>query len=56
MQGGKKWIFPKERSANRFFCDSHWLEIWNGMGPNGESVAMDSVLQYSKEIPQDRSL
>ncbi len=28
MQGGKKWNFPKGISANRFFCDSHWLEIW----------------------------
>ncbi len=22
------WILPKERNANRFFWDSHWLEIW----------------------------
>jgi hypothetical protein len=28
MQGGKNWILPKEISANRFSCDSHWLEIW----------------------------
>jgi hypothetical protein len=44
MQGGKNWFLPKEMNANRFFCDSHWLEIWsNSMGPNGGSVAMDSV-------------
>jgi hypothetical protein len=47
MQGGKNWFLPKEMSANRFFCDSHWLEIWSNhfypsMGPNGGSVAMDS--------------
>jgi hypothetical protein len=48
MQGGKNWILPKEKSANRFFWDSHWLEIWSNMhlcpsmGPNGGSVAMDS--------------
>ncbi len=28
MQGGKNCIFPKETNANRFFWDSHWLEIW----------------------------
>jgi hypothetical protein len=49
MQGGKNWILPKEMNANRFFWDSHWLEIWSNhfcpsMGPNGVSVAMDSVL------------
>ena len=27
MQGGKNWILPKERNANRFFQESHWLEI-----------------------------
>ncbi len=27
MQGGKNWILPKEINANRFFWDSHWLEI-----------------------------
>jgi hypothetical protein len=48
MQGGKNWFLPKEMNANRFFCDSHWLEIWSNhfypsMGPNGGSVAMDSV-------------
>jgi hypothetical protein len=47
MQGGKNWIFTKEMYANRFFWDSHWLEIWSNhfrpsMGPNGGSVAMDS--------------
>jgi hypothetical protein len=45
MRGGKNWIFPKEMHANRFFWDSHWLEIWSNhfcpsMGPNGGSVAM----------------
>ncbi len=48
MQGGKNRILPKEMNANRFFWDSHWLEIWSNhfcpsMGPNGGSVAMDSV-------------
>ncbi len=52
MQGGKNWIFPKEMNANRFFWDSHWLEIWSNhfcpsVGPNGGSVAMDSVLTLS---------
>jgi hypothetical protein len=47
MQGGKNWFLPKEMNANRFFSDSHWLEIWSNhfypsMGPNGGSVAMDS--------------
>jgi len=28
MQGGKNWILLKEINANRFFWDSHWLEIW----------------------------
>jgi hypothetical protein len=47
MQGGKNWFVPKEMNANRFFWDSHWLEIWSNhfypsMGPNGGSVAMDS--------------
>jgi hypothetical protein len=27
MQGRKNWILPKEMNANRFFWDSHWLEI-----------------------------
>jgi hypothetical protein len=26
MQGGKRWIFPKEMNANRFFWDSRWLK------------------------------
>ncbi len=48
IQGGKNWILPKEMNANRFFWDSHWLKIWPNhffpsMGPNGGSVAMDSV-------------
>jgi hypothetical protein len=48
MQGGKNWILPKEIKANWFFWDFHWLEIWSNrfcpsMGPNGGSVAMDSV-------------
>ncbi len=48
MQGGKNWFLPKEMNANRFFWDSHSLEIWSNhfypsMGPNGGSVAMDSV-------------
>jgi hypothetical protein len=47
MQGGKNWILPKQMNANRFFWDSHWLEIWSNhllpsMGPNGGIVAMDS--------------
>jgi hypothetical protein len=47
MQGGKNRILPKEMNANRFFWDSHWLEIWSNhfclsMGPNGGRVAMDS--------------
>ena len=29
MQGDKNWILPKEMNANRFFLDSHWLEIWS---------------------------
>jgi hypothetical protein len=44
MQGGKNRILPKEINANRFFWDSHWLEIRSNhfcpsMGPNGGSVA-----------------
>ncbi len=51
MQGGKNWILPKYNNANRFFWDSHWLEIWSNhlypsMGPNGGSVTMDSVLGH----------
>ncbi len=49
MQGGKNWILPKYINANRFFWDSHWLDIWSNhfcpsMGPNGGSVATDSGL------------
>jgi hypothetical protein len=45
MQGGKNWFLPKEMNANRFFWDSHWLEIWSNhfypsMGPNGGSAAI----------------
>jgi hypothetical protein len=48
MQGGKNWILPKYINANRFFWDSHWLEIWSNhfcpsMGLNGGSVATGSV-------------
>jgi hypothetical protein len=51
MQGGKNSILPKEINANRFFCDSHWLEIWKNhlcpsMGSNGGSLAMDFVYDY----------
>jgi hypothetical protein len=47
MQGGKNWILPKDMNANRFFWESHWLEIWSNhfctsMGPNGGTVALDS--------------
>jgi hypothetical protein len=50
MQGGKNWILPKKINTNRFFWDSHSLEIWSNhfcpsMGPNGGSVAMDSDFQ-----------
>jgi hypothetical protein len=53
MQGGKNWFLPKEMNANRFFWDSHWLEIWSNhfypsMGPNGGSVAMDSGKNIAK--------
>jgi hypothetical protein len=53
MQGGKNWILPKEINANRFFWDSHWLEIWSNhlcpsMGPNGGSVAMDSGMRAGR--------
>jgi hypothetical protein len=55
MQGGKNRFLPKEMNANRFFGDAHWLEIWSNhfcpsMGPNGVSVAIDSVRLY-----QDRN-
>ncbi len=50
MQGGKNWILPKMINANRFFLDSHWLEIWSNhilpsMGPNGGIVAMSSAFR-----------
>jgi hypothetical protein len=49
MRGGGRAppTLTKEIYANRFFRDSHWLEIWKNhlslsMGPNG-GEAMDSV-------------
>ncbi len=40
MQGCKNWILPKEIKANRFFWDSHWLEIWkNLLCPSTEAIA-----------------
>jgi hypothetical protein len=50
-------ILPKEINANRFFSDSHWLEIWKNhfcpsMGPNGGSVAMGSVSGASCALEQ----
>jgi hypothetical protein len=59
MQGGKNWILPKYINANRFFWDSHWLEIWSNhfcpsMGLNGGSVATDSVL-YHVTVPGNMS-
>jgi hypothetical protein len=53
MQGGKNRFLPKEMNANRFFWDSHWLEIWSNhlcpsMGPNGVSVAMDSGASHKE--------
>ncbi len=58
MQGGKNWILPKEMNANRFFWDSHWLEIRSNhfcpsMGPNGGSVAMDSGSELAQRICTD---
>jgi hypothetical protein len=55
MQGGKNWIFPKYINANRFFWDSHWLEIWSNhfcpsMGLNGGSVATDSVDKFVDDV------
>ncbi len=55
MQGGKNWFLPKEMNANRFFWDSHWLEIWSNhfypsMGPNGGSVAMDSGVGLQRSL------
>jgi hypothetical protein len=51
--GGKNRFLPKEMTANRFFWDSHWLEILSNhlcpsMGPNGGIVAMDSALEFRK--------
>jgi hypothetical protein len=59
MQGGKNWFWPKEMNENRFFWDSHWLEIWSNhfypsMGPNGGSVAMDSAFEISRSCPPPR--
>jgi hypothetical protein len=55
MQGGKNWILPKYINANRFFWDSHWLEIWSNhfcpsMGLNGGSVATDSDGETEKTV------
>ncbi len=53
MHVDKNWILPNEVNANRFFWDSHWLEIWSNqlclsMGP---SVAMDfEALRLEREI------
>ncbi len=51
-RAAKNWILPKEIIANRFFWDSHWLEIRENhlcpsMGPNGGSVALDSDVACS---------
>jgi hypothetical protein len=58
MQGGKNWILPKQINANRFFWDSHWLEIWSNhfcpsMGLNGGSVATDSELKQALDFDMD---
>ncbi len=59
MQGGKNWILPKYINANRFFWDSHWLEIWSNhfcpsMGLNGGSVATDSeAVRHEREISKN---
>jgi hypothetical protein len=58
MQGGKNWFLPKEMNANRFFWDSHWLEIWSNhfypsMGPNGGSVAMESATSSQITVRPD---
>ncbi len=47
MQGGQKWILPKEINADWFFWDSHWLkklenQLCSSMGPNWESAASAS--------------
>ncbi len=60
MQGGKNWILPKQVNANRFFWDSHWLEIWSNhfcpsMGLNGGSVATDSGRHHTGYAPSHAS-
>jgi hypothetical protein len=60
MQGGKNWILPKEINANRFFWDSHWLEIWKNhccpsRGPTGGSVATDSGWSKQDFAERDKS-
>ncbi len=60
MQGGKNRVLPKEMNVNRFFWDSHWLEIWSNhfcpsMGPNGGSMAMDMVRSANGDADQIRS-
>jgi hypothetical protein len=60
MQGGKNWILPTDMNANRFFWDSHWLEIWSNhlcssMGPNGGSVALDSARDQLSTVCTRRS-
>jgi hypothetical protein len=40
--------FAERDDANRFYWDSHWLEIWSNhfcpsMGPNGGSVAISDI-------------
>jgi hypothetical protein len=49
IQDGQNWILQKEINADRFFWDSHWLEIRKcplclSMGPNGGSAASASGL------------
>jgi hypothetical protein len=42
MQGGQNWILPKVINEDRFFSDSHWLEIRkNQLCPS--KVRMDGV-------------
>ncbi len=61
--GKYNWILPKEINANRFFWDSHWLKNWSNhfcpsKGPNGGSVAMDSVegVPYSETLSLHRPI
>ncbi len=59
MQGSKNRILPKEMNANRFFWDSHWLEIWSNhlcpsLGPNGGIVAMDSGKDSAQKLEYKR--